>query len=504
MSDNLILPSWLSRGIEEYFPIKGTDQTFSEIIDHAKKNNKKLRVKLGIDPTGTDIHLGHSILFKKLRAFQDNGHIAVLIIGDFTAQIGDPTGKSKTRVQLSEKQVKDNAKTYLTQLGMGKPANESILDFDSKDRIEIRYNSEWLKGLNLNSIIELMGSATVSQMLAKEEFNKRYTSQVPIALHEFLYPLLQGYDSVVVQSDIELGGTDQKFNIAIGRDLQRHFKQEPQFGVLLPILTGLDGIKKMSKSEFNTVGLTDDPLSMYSKLEKVPDDVIPSYFEQNQAEALELEKTVIETISQSVPDWTQTEIRSLLGSFGLTNDSVFKEVSQISGGEKARLALALMIIKPSNLLILDEPTNHLDVDSVAWLENYLSTWEGSILFVSHDRDFIDCIANRVIELDGRSSTEYVGDFSDFIIKREARLAQIEADAAHQSRKLNETERFIERFRYKASKAKQVQSRIKALERTDVIEVPQVATLRAKFEFPQPRRSARVVAEFDEASAGAII
>ena len=279
MSDNLMLPSWLSRGIEEYFPIKGTDQTFSEIIDHAKKNNKKLRVKLGIDPTGTDIHLGHSILFKKLRAFQDNGHIAVLIIGDFTAQIGDPTGKSKTRVQLSEKQVKDNAKTYLTQLGMGKPANKSILDFDSKDRIEIRYNSEWLKGLNLNSIIELMGSATVSQMLAKEEFNKRYTSQVPIALHEFLYPLLQGYDSVVVQSDIELGGTDQKFNIAIGRDLQKHFKQEPQFGVLLPILTGLDGIKKMSKSEFNTVGLTDDPLSMYSKLEKVPDIIIPTYFE---------------------------------------------------------------------------------------------------------------------------------------------------------------------------------------------------------------------------------
>jgi len=279
MTDNLKLPSWLSRGIEEYFPIKGTDQTFLDKIDNAKKNNRKLRVKLGIDPTGTDIHLGHSILFKKLRAFQDNGHIAVLIIGDFTAQIGDPTGKNKTRVQLSEKQVKENAKTYLTQLGMGKPPQESILDFDSKDRIEIRYNSEWLKGLNLNSIIELMGSATVSQMLAKEEFNKRYTSQVPIALHEFLYPLLQGYDSVVVQSDIELGGTDQKFNIAIGRDLQRHFKQEPQFGVLLPILTGLDGIKKMSKSEFNTVGLNDDSLSMYSKLEKVPDNIIPSYFE---------------------------------------------------------------------------------------------------------------------------------------------------------------------------------------------------------------------------------
>ena len=279
MVDKLELPKWLLRGIEESFPLRNFDQTLSSKINEANKNKSKLRVKLGIDPTGTDIHLGHSILFRKLRAFQDNGHVAVLIIGDFTAQIGDPTGKNKTRVQLSEEEVKENSKTYLNQLGMGKSSDKSILDFDSEDRIEIRYNSEWLKNLDLNSIIELMGSATVSQMLAKEEFNKRYNSQTPIALHEFLYPLLQGYDSVAVNSDIELGGTDQKFNIAIGRDLQRHFKQEPQYGILLPILTGLDGIKKMSKSESNTVGLSEDSLSMYSKLEKVPDNIIPSYFE---------------------------------------------------------------------------------------------------------------------------------------------------------------------------------------------------------------------------------
>ena len=279
MVDKFELPKWLLRGIEESFPLRNFDQTLSSKINEANKNKRKLRVKLGIDPTGTDIHLGHSILFRKLRAFQDNGHVAVLIIGDFTAQIGDPTGKNKTRVQLSEEEVKENSKTYLNQLGMGKSSDKSILDFDSEDRIEIRYNSEWLKFLDLNSIIELMGSTTVSQMLAKEEFNKRYNSQTPIALHEFLYPLLQGYDSVAVNSDIELGGTDQKFNIAIGRDLQRHFKQEPQYGILLPILTGLDGIKKMSKSESNTVGLSEDSLSMYSKLEKVPDNIIPSYFE---------------------------------------------------------------------------------------------------------------------------------------------------------------------------------------------------------------------------------
>ena len=274
MDNNLKLPNWIARGIAEYFPIDNSDNSLIKRIHFAKNEKKRLRIKLGIDPTGTDIHLGHSILFRKLRSFQDNGHTAVLIIGDFTAQIGDPTGKNKTRIQLSEEKVLENSKTYLKQLGFGKPASQSILDFETDGRIEIRHNSEWLKNLDLNLIIELMSSSTVGQMLAKDELNKRYNSQIPISLHEFLYPLLQGYDSVAVNSDIELGGTDQKFNIAIGRDLQRHFKQEPQVGILLPILVGLDGVKKMSKSEFNTVGINEDPLSMYSKLEKVKDDII--------------------------------------------------------------------------------------------------------------------------------------------------------------------------------------------------------------------------------------
>ena len=279
MAQNKELPSWLLRGISEIFPSQNNQKSLESVIREAKTNQKQLRVKLGIDPTGTDIHLGHSILFKKLRSFQDNGHKAILIIGDFTAQIGDPTGKNKTRMQLSEVDVKNNSKTYLKQLGLGKSAEKSILDFETEGRLEIRYNSEWLKNLNLNSIIELMSFSTVGQMLAKEDFNKRYNSQVPISLHEFLYPLLQGYDSVAVRADIELGGTDQKFNIAIGRDLQRKFNMEPQYGILLPILIGLDGIKKMSKSEFNTVGLCEEPLSMYSKLEKVKDTIINSYIE---------------------------------------------------------------------------------------------------------------------------------------------------------------------------------------------------------------------------------
>ncbi|WP_370593358.1 tyrosine--tRNA ligase [Synechococcus sp. BSF8S] len=274
------LPPWLRRGLADLFP-NGTpddpDQQLAARLAEADRKGRPLRIKLGIDPTGTDIHLGHSILFRKLRAFQDAGHTAVLIIGDFTARIGDPTGKSITRVQLSAAEVEANADTYLAQLGLGHPPERALLDFVTPGRLEVRRNSEWLAGLDLPQVIELLGTTTVGQMLAKEEFANRYGSGTPISLHEFLYPLLQGYDSVAVRSDLELGGTDQKFNVAMGRDLQRHFGQRPQFGLLLPILPGLDGVQKMSKSLGNTVGLNEGPLEMYSKLEKVPDAVADQY-----------------------------------------------------------------------------------------------------------------------------------------------------------------------------------------------------------------------------------
>ena len=278
------LPQGLERGVTDLFPngeLAGAasdgDQQLAARIGEAQHAGRPLRVKLGIDPTGTDIHLGHSILFRKLRAFQDAGHTAVLIIGDFTARIGDPTGKSATRVQLSAEAVEANARTYLAQLGEGLPKDQALLDFETPGRLEVRRNSEWLAGLALPEVIELLGVSTVGQMLAKEDFANRYGSGTPISLHEFLYPLLQGYDSHAIQADLELGGTDQKFNVAMGRDLQRHFGQRPQFGMLLPILPGLDGVQKMSKSLGNTVGLSEDPLSMYSKLEKVPDAVVDAY-----------------------------------------------------------------------------------------------------------------------------------------------------------------------------------------------------------------------------------
>jgi tyrosyl-tRNA synthetase len=274
------LPGWLRRGLADLFPAGaggGADQNLAGRLAEAEGAGRPLRVKLGIDPTGSDIHLGHSLLFRKLRAFQDAGHTAVLIIGDFTARIGDPTGKSATRVQLSAAEVEANAETYLVQLGLGQPPERALLDFTTPGRLEVRRNSEWLAGLDLPAVIELLAQSTVGQMLAKEDFANRYGDGTPISLHEFLYPLLQGYDSVAIRADVELGGTDQKFNVAMGRDLQRHVGQRPQFGLLLPILPGTDGVQKMSKSLGNTVGLQEDPLSMYSKLEKVPDAVVDDY-----------------------------------------------------------------------------------------------------------------------------------------------------------------------------------------------------------------------------------
>ncbi|GAB4384158.1 MAG: tyrosine--tRNA ligase [Elainellaceae cyanobacterium] len=264
--------SWLHRGTSEIFPNQPESHDPNENLEaRITQATSPLRIKFGIDPTGAEIHLGHSIVFRKLRAFQDAGHKAVLIIGDFTARIGDPSGKSEVRKQLTQEQVAQNAQTYLEQV-------RPILDF-SPEKLEIRYNSEWLAGLDLSKILELLGTMTVGQMLAKEGFAERYRQESPIYLHEFLYPLMQGFDSVAVQADVELGGTDQKFNLAVGRDLQRHFGQPPQFGLLMPILVGTDGVQKMSKSLGNYVGLMDTAQDMYNKLQKTPDALVEQYFE---------------------------------------------------------------------------------------------------------------------------------------------------------------------------------------------------------------------------------
>ena len=232
------------------------------------KEGRPLKVKAGFDPTAPDLHLGHTVLLQKLRQFQQLGHDVYFVIGDFTAMIGDPTGRSETRPPLSREEVLENAKTYEHQVF-------KILD---PEKTNIVFNSTWLSGLGTDGIIKLAGKYTVARMLERDDFSKRFKEGVPIYIHEFIYPLLQGYDSVFLKADVELGGTDQKFNLLVGRDLQRAFGQEPQVCITLPLLVGLDGVRKMSKSYQNYVAIQEEPESMFGKIMSISDDLMWDYY----------------------------------------------------------------------------------------------------------------------------------------------------------------------------------------------------------------------------------
>ena len=256
----------LKRGTVEVFSVKELEDKLAK----AAKEGKQLRVKLGMDPTAPDIHLGHTVVLRKLRQFQDMGHMAVLIIGDYTARIGDPTGQNTTRPVLNAEQIQANAQTYFEQAG-------KVLD-TSPQRLEVRPNSQWLSKLELVDTIKLCSNMTVAQMLERDTFELRYKKGEPIGIHEFLYPLMQGYDSVMINSDIELGGTDQTFNNLVGRDLQKLYGQQPQVVITMPILVGLDGIEKMSKSKGNYIGVTDAPNDMFGKVMSISDELMENYF----------------------------------------------------------------------------------------------------------------------------------------------------------------------------------------------------------------------------------
>lgn len=249
---------------------RGADEVIGEeqIIEKIKAG-KPLRVKLGMDPTAPDLHLGHTVVLNKLRQFQNLGHTVIFLVGDFTASIGDPTGKSATRPPLSKEQIKHNAETYAEQVF-------KILD---PAKTEIRFNSEWMSKMGADDVVRLAAKCTVARMLERDDFHKRYTEGRSIAIHEFLYPLTQAYDSVALEADIELGGTDQKFNLLMGRDIQREYGQTPQAILTMPILEGLDGVKKMSKSLGNYIGIFDAPNEMFGKLMSISDDLMWRYFE---------------------------------------------------------------------------------------------------------------------------------------------------------------------------------------------------------------------------------
>ncbi len=257
----------LKRGAEHIVPEGGLE----EKLALAKKENRQLRVKLGVDPTRPDIHIGFAVVLRKMRAFQDAGHKVVLIIGDFTAMIGDPSGKNKTRPMLSLEETRRNGESYVEQAS-------KILDPDP-DKLEVRHNSEWLGPLGFAEIVRLASTYTVARMLERDDFTKRLSAGVPISVHEFLYPLAQAYDSVVIRADIELGGTDQLFNLLVGRDVQRAYGQAPQVALTTPLLEGLDGVEKMSKSLDNYIGISEAPEVMFKKAMQVPDTLLYKYAE---------------------------------------------------------------------------------------------------------------------------------------------------------------------------------------------------------------------------------
>ena len=254
----------ISRGTEEIIP----EDILVQKLEKSRKNKTPLIVKLGCDPSRPDLHIGHGVVLRKLRHFQDLGHQAVLVIGDFTAMIGDPTGRNKTRPQLTIDDAKNNAESYVDQARL-------ILDIN---KLRIVYNSDWLNQLLFSDIIKLAATTTVARMLERDDFTKRYKSEIPISLHEFLYPLAQAQDSVYLKSDIELGGTDQKFNLLMGRDLQKSKGQDPQCIITLPLLEGTDGVEKMSKSYDTHIGFRDSPEDMYGKTLSISDDMIEKWF----------------------------------------------------------------------------------------------------------------------------------------------------------------------------------------------------------------------------------
>jgi tyrosyl-tRNA synthetase len=238
-------------------------------LEKSRASGKPLRVKAGFDPTAPDLHLGHTVLLRKLKHFQDLGHTVIFLIGDFTGMIGDPTGRSATRPPLSPEEIMRNAKTYMAQ----------VFKVLSQAKTEVRFNSEWFDKLKSADFVRIAAKFTVSQMLEREDFHKRFQEEKPIAMHELLYPLAQGYDSVALQADVELGGTDQKFNLLMGRELQRSYGQESQVVLTMPILEGLDGVQKMSKSLWNAIGINEPPLEMYGKVMSISDEMMWRYYE---------------------------------------------------------------------------------------------------------------------------------------------------------------------------------------------------------------------------------
>ena len=330
----------ISRGTEEVIPLKDLRKK----LEHSIEKNKPLVVKLGCDPSMPDLHIGHAIVLQKLRDFQDLGHQAVLVIGDFTAMIGDPSERNKTRPQLTIDEAKSNAESYIEQ-------SKAILNIES---LKVLFNSTWLNKMNFQDVIEMSSKYTVARMIERDDFTKRFESEIPISMHEFLYPLAQAMDSVEINADVELGGTDQKFNLLVGRDLQREYKQSPQAIITLPLLEGTDGVEKMSKSHDNYIALDDSPEDMYGKVLSISDDMILKYYKL----AVFSDRNKLESVEKQLKD-SSINPRDIKRE--LAKDLVSRYYND-SDAQKAEEAFDQIFIKKD---IPEEiPTINLDSDSI--------------------------------------------------------------------------------------------------------------------------------------------
>lgn len=355
-----------------------------ELLAKLKKScqeKKPLTIKLGLDPSAPDIHLGHAVVLRKIKQMQDLGHRAVIVIGDFTGKIGDPTGKAKGRVALTDEQVKENAKTYCQQIF-------KVLD---TEKTEVRFNSEWLAKLTFEEVIKLAATTTVARILERDDFQNRYNSQTPIGIHEFFYPLMQAYDSIELKADIELGGTDQTFNILMGRTLQKTLEQEQQIAIFMPILEGLDGVEKMSKSLGNYIGVSEPAEVMFKKVMEIPDDLIIKYYELTTDEHPDdIDKIKIELDNGTNPRDIKYQLAKIITSLYHTPENVEKarEYYDVAFSKKAI---------PTNIPeILIDSDNETIADVIPQLIK--------LGFVKSKSEFIRLIKQGGVQLNGNKLT----------------------------------------------------------------------------------------------------
>ena len=370
----------LSRGTELILP----EEDFKKKLE----SGKKLKIKFGMDPTAPDLHLGHTVVLCKLREFMDLGHEIIVIIGDFTAQIGDPSGRSKTRPKLTVEQIKENSRTYFEQMGR-------VLDIN---KIQIRYNSEWIGKLSFPDFLQIAGKATLARIIERDDFQKRMIENQPIGLHELFYPLLQAYDSVVLDSDVELGGTDQTFNLLMGRYLQEHYGKEPQVVLTVPILEGLDGVKKMSKSYGNYVGLAEPADEAYGKLMSVSDKLMWRYFElvlEKPKEELEILKKEVKLEKRHPMDLKKEMARLVITKFWSEEEGVMSQKKFEALFQKRDYSQAKEVALPA------------DFDNPAWVVALLRNL-GAVKASSEAKRLLD---GGAVEVDGKVIKDFKANVS---------------------------------------------------------------------------------------------